>query len=420
MSRRKRMMEDLDQDIRDFVERETQDNVDRGMPPEEARYAALRKFGNVTRVKEDTRAVWSFGWREQLWQDIRYGGRMVRKNPGFAAAAVITMAVGIGATTAIFSIVYAVLLKPLPYPDPDRIMRLWVTVPEKGVNRLVFSGANYEDVRDQSKTFLALAAHRGWPYIVTGGNEPLRVFGERVSPSLFEVLGVAPLMGRTFTPTEDIQGNDSVVVVSYKFWQGYLGGATDIVGRSITVSDAQLTVIGVMPADFQFPSQETDLWLPLAMTPQDRNRNLESFYVVGRLREGVSLQQAGSEMKTIASRLATQFPNNRGKTIRVLPLQEDLVSDVHRSLLVLFGAVAFVLLIACTNVGNLTLAKATGRLQEFAVRSALGASRRRLGRQVVTEGLLLAMVGGVCGIGSGYLCMRVLVYMASGQVPRVE
>ena len=168
---------------------------------------------------------------------------------------------------------------------------------------------------------------------MTGSSEPLRVFGERVSPSLFKVLGVAPLMGRTLIPEEDIEGKDAVVVVSYKFWRGYLRGAANIVGRSITISDAPRTVVGVMPADFQFPSPDTDLWLPLAMTPQDRNRNLESFYAVGRLRDGVSLQQAGSEMKTIASRLAAQFPNNKGKTIRVVPLQgtSSATSTAHCS-----------------------------------------------------------------------------------------
>ena len=421
MSRRKRMMKDLDQDIRDFIERETQDNIDRGMPPEEARYAALRKFGNVTRVKEDTWEVWTFSWLEQLLQDIRYFLRMLRKNRGFTAAAVLTLALGIGANTAIFSIVYAVLLKPLPYSEPDRIMRLWMAAPEKDVSQLVFSGPNFVDVRDQSKTFLALAAHRGWPFIVTGGSQPLRVYGQRVSASLFNVLGVAPLMGRTFAPGEDIEGKDSVVVVSNRFWRMYFGGAPDIIGRRVMVSDAPRTVIGVMPQDFQFPSPENDLWVPLAMTAQDRNRSLETFYVVGRLRDGVSPQQAKSEMAGIASRLAEQFPSsNKGKTIRVVPLQEDLVRDVRPSLLVLLGAVAFVLLITCANLANLWLTRVKRRVKEFAVRSALGASRERLVRQVVTESLVLATVGGVGGFWLGEVWRRLLVQMASGQVPRLE
>jgi putative ABC transport system permease protein len=421
MNRRKRMMADLEQDIRDHIEKETQDNIERGMSPEEARYAALRKFGNVTRVKEDTREVWSFGWLEQLWEDVRYALRMLRKNPGFTAVAVMTLALGIGSNTAIFSIVHAVVLRPLPYYKPNRIMRLWMAAPEKAVRQLVFSGPNFVDVRDQSRTFLALAAHRGWPFIVTGGSQPLRVYGQRVSASLFDVLSVAPLMGRAFAPGEDVEGKDSVVIVSYRFWQGYLRGAANIIGRSVVLSDSPRTVIGVMPADFEFPSPETDLWVPLALTPQDRNRNLETFYVVGRLRDDVSRQQAQSEMTGIAGRLADQFPgSNKGKTIRVVPLHDDLIRDVRPSLLVLFGAVAFVLLITCANLGNLLLTRIKRRVKEFAVRSALGASRQRLVRQVVTEGLVLATAGGVCGVWLGHLCRRLLVQMASGQVPRVE
>ena len=329
-----------------------------------------------------------------LIQDLRYGLRMLAKNPVSTAVAVLTLALGIGANTAIFSIVYAVLLKPLPYSEPDRIMRLWMSAPEKEVSQLVFSGPNFVDIRDQTKTFLALAAHRGWPFIVTGGSQPLRVYGERVSASLFNVLGVAPLMGRTFAPGEDIEGKDSVVVVSYRFWRGYFGAAPDIIGRSVMVSDAPRTVIGVMPADFQFPSPENDLWVPLAMTAQDRNRNLATFYVVGRLRDGVSPQQAQSEMGGIASRLAEQFPSsNKDKTIWMVPLKEDLVLEVRPSLLVLLGAVGFVLLITCANLANFLLTRVKRRVKEFAVRSALGASRERLVRQVVTESLMLATVG---------------------------
>jgi putative ABC transport system permease protein len=306
--RRSHKEQELSEELQFHLERQIEQNLAAGMPPEEARYAALRLFGGVQQVKEECRDMRRINYIENFLQDVRYGLRQLRRSPGFTTVAVLTLALGIGATTAVFSIVHTVLLKPLLYPEPHRIMRLWMSAPEKGVTQLVFSGPNFVDVSDQSRTFLALAAHRGWPYIVTGGSEPLRVYGQRVSASLFKVLGVAPLMGRTFAPSEDIEGKDSVVVVSYRFWRGYFSGAANIIGRSVMVSDAPRTVIGVMPADFQFPSPDTELWVPLAMTPQDRNRNLETFYVVGRLRDDVSLNKDRARWRLLQVGWPTSFP----------------------------------------------------------------------------------------------------------------
>lgn len=418
--KRRRWERRMDAEFRFHLDTQINDYISQGLSRQEAELRARRDFGPVELAKEESRDQRPVKWLDSFLRDVRFACRSLRKRPGFAAAVVVTLALGIGANTAIFSIVRAVLLKPLPYSEPDRIVRLWMAAPQEGVSQLVFSGPNFTDVRDQSGAFRALAAHRGWPFIVTGSGEPVRAFGQRVSASLFEVFGISPLKGRAFTPAEDIEGKDSVAVISYHFWQHHFGGAADIVGRTVIVSDAPRTVIGVMPPDFQFPSPETDLWVPLAMTTGDRNRNLETLYVVGRLRDGVSLQQAQIEAKSIASRLATQFPgSNKGKTIRVVPFHEDLVQDVRRSLLVLEGAVIFVLLITCANVGALLLTRTAGRFKEFALRSSLGATRHRLVLQLLTESLLLATLGGVCGIVLGYWCRGLLIRMAS-PVPRIE
>jgi putative ABC transport system permease protein len=410
----------MDAEFRFHLDTQVNDYISQGLSREEAELRARREFGPVELAKDESRDQRPVEWLDPFLRDVRYACRSLRRRPGFAAAAVVTLALGIGANTAIFSIVRAVLLKPLPYSEPDRIVRLWMSAPQEGVSQLAFSGPSFADVRDQSSAFRAVAAHRDWPFIVTGSGEPVRAFGQRVSASLFEVFDITPLKGRIFTPEEDIEGKDSVAVISYHFWQHHFGGAADIVGRTVMVSDAPRTIIGIMPLDFQFPSPETDLWVPLAMTTRDRNRNLETFYVVGRLRDGVSLQQAQIETKGIASRLASQFPSsNKGKTIRVVPFHEDLVQDVRRSLLVLLGAVVFVLLITCANVGSLLLTRAASRFKEFALRSSLGATRQRLVRQLLTESLVLATLGGTGGIVMGHWCRGFLIRMA-GQVPRVE
>ena len=404
MKRSKCMLNDLDQDIRDHIERETQDNIERGMPPEEARYAALRKFGNVTQVKEETREVWSVVWLEHLLQDARYGVRTLRKSPGFASVAIFTLALGIGANTTIFSVIDATLLKPLPFPQPDRLMLVWETSGKAHENWNAVSAPNFWDFERQSKSFERMAifdAGRGYNLSPTGTNqEAEQVSGLRVSAGFFSVLGFEPFLGRTFLPEEETLGKDHEVVLSYGLWKRRYGGDPALVGRTITIDGQAFTVVGVMPRHFQFqfwiPSH---LWVPMGYTKTDYQRDWNSLVVIGRLKPAVTIAQARAEMDAIASRLAQEYPKEDvGLGTRVVPLNEFGREDLRTALVALLVAVGFALLIACINVANLVLARGAARQKEMAIRSALGAARVRIARQLLTESLLLALLGGAAGL----------------------
>ncbi len=419
-SRRKRMMADLDQDIRDFIERETQDNLERGMPPEEAHYVALRKFGNVTRVKEETWEVWSMVRLEQLWQDLRYGLRMLAKNPGFTFVAVVTLALGIGATTSIFSVVNAVLLRPLAFRNSGRVCLVMESLPS--FPELAPSYENYRDFRDQSKSFEGIAAEHPQPVTMTGRGDPERLTAQFVSANLFPLLGVNALEGHTFTPDEDRFGGPAVVLLSYGFWQRNFGGERSILGKSVTIDDVSYAVTGILPPGFQVVSP-VDVYLPFEpwahALPDDRNWH-PGINAIGRLRDGVSLEHARAEMSTIAERLAKQYPTyDAGMGAVVVGLQDRLVQNVRAALLVLLGAVTLVLLIACANIANLLLARAASRHKEIAVRAALGAERWRMLRQLLTESLLLALVGAGLGLLLAQLIMTPLVDLAGNTIPKV-
>jgi putative ABC transport system permease protein len=398
------MMGDLDQDIRDFIERETQDNIERGMPPKEARYAALRKFGNVAQVKENTREVWSVVWLEGLLQDIRYGFRTLRRSPGFAFVAVLTLALGIGANTTVFSVMNATLLEPLPFPQPDRLMLVWETSGRGHDNWNAASAPNFWDFERRSSSFERMAisdAGRGYNLSPTGGKEVAeQVPGLRVSAGFFSVLGVEPFLGRTFLPEEETLGKDHEVVLSYGLWKRRYGGEPGLVGKTITIDGQAHTVVGVMPRQFQCqlwnPSQ---LWVPMGYTKADYERDWNSFIVVGRLKPGVTVAQASVEMQAIANRLAQEYPKEDvAMGAWVVPLNEFGREDLRTALLALLVAVGFVLLIACINVANLVLARGAVRQKELAIRSALGAGRVRIARQLLTESLLLASLGGASGL----------------------
>jgi putative ABC transport system permease protein len=335
---------------------------------------------------------------ETLWQDVRYGFRMLWKNPGFTLVAVLALALGIGANSTIFSFVNGILLRPLPYQQPERLVLLDEISTKENARSIGVSFPNFLDWREQNRVFEEIAAYVENSYTLVGGGEPEQVKGASVSSGLFEVVGVAPMMGRTIRPEEDRPDADTVVILSHGLWQRRFGAARDIIGQTISINNRSRTVIGVMPPGFQFP-EVADLWLPLALDTKRWTRNDHGLSAIARLKQGVTLAQAQDEMVSVAHRIEEQNPvTNEGLSVNVHNLREGLVGDYRRALMILLGVVGFVLLIACANVANLLLARASVRQKEMSIRAALGASRWRIVRQLVTESLLLSVMGGVLGL----------------------
>ena len=355
-------------------------------------------------------------------QDLRYALRQLRKAPGFACIAIITLALGIGANTAIFSVVNAVLLRPLAFKDADRLVRIWHVPPQAsfpGIKTFSVSAANYLDWQKQNDVFEKMAIYHYGGFTLTAGDHAESVDATGVSGDFFATLGVQPTLGRTFTAEDDKPGQSHVVVLSNRFWQQHFGSNRDIVGRTITLDGASYSVLGVMPPSFRFPDYAL-MWTPLGWTDQEKAvRGNHNDSVIAKLKPGVDLKQAQAEMNTISSRLAQQYPEeDKGWGATVLPLQADLVSDVRPALLVLLGAVGFVLLIACVNVANLSLARIFSRHKEIAIRTAMGASSARILRQILAESVLLALLGGALGLAFSHFGVRLIMAFLANRLPQ--
>ena len=355
--------------------------------------------------------------------DILYALRSLRKKPLFFAVAVLTLALGIGANTAIFTVVHAVLLRPLPYPDPDRLTMLWTYNPRQGFDKDVATYPNFEDWRGASQTFQSISGYVTPSFTLTGLGDPAQIRGASVTGEFFETMGVRPMLGRTFTLADASAGAGQTVVLSHAFWRNRLDADRQAVGRNISLNAASYEVVGVMPETFAYP-QDTEVWTPLTTTgaygPYFAQRSSFWLTVIGRLKPDVSHAAAQSELDAIASRLERQYPVNAGVGVRLVALHDEIVGDVRRPLLVLLGAVFFVLLIACVNVANLLLTRSSARQRELAIRSALGAARGRLLRQLLTENVVLAMIGGTAGVLLAAWSIHVLQSLAPPGLPRLE
>lgn len=355
---------------------------------------------------------------ETLIKDLRYGIRSLAKRPGFTALAVLTLALGIGASTAIFSVVDGVLLRSLPYPDAGQIVQLR-EINERG-GRMAFAEPNFLDVRARNHSFAGVAQYSGQLTTVTGGSEPVRTSAYAVSADFFSVLGVNPTLGRTFSPEESKTGGAPVAVVSYGFWQRLLGGRPDLTGTHLSIMDQSVNVIGVMPAEFEFP-RTAEIWVPREMFPADISRSAHNWSVVARLRPNVSVEQAYADVSAISKQLRQEFGKEvDGVDFVVVPQQEYIVGDVRGALLMIFAAVGFLLLVACANVANLLLAQVTTRQREFSVRTALGATRWRLARQFITENLLLVLIAGTLGVLLAFWGVNLLLGLNQQALPRAS
>jgi putative ABC transport system permease protein len=423
----RRIRREIDEEIRFHVEMRTSELMARGLSEEEARRQAWRQFGDVNETRQvcfesDQRRERHVRRREYIReaiQDLTHGLRQLRRRPGFALSSVLTLALAIGATTAVFSVADHVVLRPLPYAEADRIVTLWETDRAQGITKMEVSPGNFIEWQERSTSFAAMGLAEPSGFDLTGDGPPESVAAWRVSEGFFRALGVQPVVGRIFTPEEFQTG--SVVVISYRLWQARYGGDPSIIGRAIQLDHAPLTIVGVLPSDLEYPAAK-DLWAPKEWREGEREDHRSAYmHAVARLRPGVSIGEAQAELDRVTAALAAEYPRtNATSGVNVVSLQDQVIGDVRPALMVLLGAVAFVLLIACANVASLLLARGAERRRELSVRSALGAGRGRILRQLVTESLVISLFGGLGGTLLALAGVKALVALSPPDVPRIN
>ena len=418
--RKEKLDRDMAEEMRFHLDERTADNRADGLKPDEARYAAQRKFGNVGVIQETARDQRGWVWLEQLRQDIGYATRSLRRNPGFGAVVILTLALGIGANTAIFSVVHAVLLRALPYREPDRVMRVLST--PGGASRGPATAPDFVEWCSGAQSFEAMAGLIFGSHNLIGSGEPERIPGARVSVNYFEVLGVTPVLGRAFASSEDQPMGARVAMIGHGLWQRRFAGDAAVLGQTLLLNNEPHTVVGVLPAALDLIANSVQIWTPLALSESElRASGNRRVAVTARLRAGVTPEQAEAEMQTIAQAIeGKRLHSNKGWRVAVVPIRDQMLGDLQSPLFTLFGAVGFVLLIACANVGNLLLARGEARQQEIALRAALGAGRLRIVRQLLTESLVLAVLGGALGLALAFLGTDALARLLPSTIPRLS
>ena len=419
MIRRKRALDALDQDIHEHIERETQDNIERGMAPQEARRQARLTFGNVALAKEDARRVWVSAWLDEARQDLRYAARTLRKSRAFTATAAATLALAIGANTTMFSVLNAVLLRPLPYRAPEQLAMLWTEDPTQNLHEGRSALWDVEQWLTQSQSFADMATFDAVTTTLTAAEGSEQIAGASTSPNVLSLLGVQPVRGRNFS-SEETEAQKPLVLISHRFWQARFGGSNDAIGATLVLNGLPSQIIGILPADFRIAKLDADVWVP--HTTRRSVRGGQTWFVVGRLRPAVTFDQAQTEMSTIAHRLNDQLPaSETSRGITVVPLSLYMVGPRPRlALWMLGGAVFCVFLIAAANVTSLSLARSTARAREMAVRGALGASAGRIVRQLLTESVVLGAVSGLIGTLLALVGVDLIRAFGPGNLPRLN
>jgi len=411
---------DLNEEIDSYLELAAEENIRAGMSAKDAQRKVRVELGGAEQVKERIREQRLGAWVYSVFADARYAFRQLRKNPGFTVVAVLTLALGIGCTTAIFSVVYGVLLRPLPYHDPNRILAIFEVTSKGRPSRL--ADPNFNDFRDQNRSFSTIAKYTQVISSVSGGAHPSRSAVAYISPDFLKVFETQPILGSDFIASDNSKGAAPTVLVSYSYWRQYLGSARDFSQLHLKIDNEIFSVIGVLPPSFSFPA-DSDLWIPADLTGESQSRTSHNYSAVGRLRDGVTVEQANADISAIAHRIHDSS-NEKGdyllKDGTVIPLQESIIAKARSPLYILLGAVGFLLLVACANVANLLLAQVSSRQRELAIRCALGAARRRIIRQFLTEGLLLSLLGGIFGVLGAFAGVRALVALAPATLPRLD